>query len=718
MIFFWHVEVIGNKWVVYEFGKFVLDPKERTLLADGVPIHLRAKEFDTLLLLVEHNGHLLTKEEMMAALWQNSFVEESNLARQISQLRKIFNTDEEQFIETLPKHGYRFTAELRRTIVEPEDEIVLEKRTVKRVTFAIENELEAERLALPPAKKTVFSLTRIAVLLLIAVAGVGLVTWYFVLRGPPAVDPYAPVRLTDNPLDDTAPSWTREGRIRFYRILPDNHVEVWSMQADGSGQEPVKMPDGKRIFIWSPDGQKIQYVKNEDNSRVYLSNADGSGERQLPFRGGGLSADSKLITYHQRLSGDNFEIFTYAIETGEVRNVTNHDSFDADPSFSPDGKRIVFASSREGNAEIYSINIDGTDLTRLTNHPGLDAHAAYSPDGTQIMFGSVRENENGDIYLMNADGSGIVKLFGWDKANETVGPGGWSTDGTKIVFYSDRNGNDDLYIVNAETVRPRLVHSDPDNDIRGFSFSPDAGKIVYSREMEDKTGELRMFDSVSGRTSLIRKTELPGTFPDWSPDGALIAYHDRIEGSSEICVIKPDGSGLRTLTSDLSQDAGPAWSPDGKRLAYTSASVANQLYIMNADGSDPRPVTPRKAWENDVRWWPDGSRLIFACDRTDSPGNMLDICEINTDGGGERRVLFHRMHDASPVVSPDGKRIAFVASSDGNREIYLMNSDGSGLVRLTRNTADDHAPKWSPGGKKLMFISDRGGTFAIYEVGV
>ena len=310
MRFFCAVEVVGNKYVIYEFGKFVLDPKERTLLADGIPVHLRAKEFDTLLLLVEHNGHLLTKEEMMAALWQDSFVEESNLARQISRLRKVFNTNGERYIETLPKHGYRFTADLRRTIVEPEDQVILEKRTVNRVTFALETEIEPGRLALPPVKRTIFTPTRLA-FLLITVIGLGFVTWYFGLRRPPAIDPYAPVRLTDNPLDDTTPAWTRDGRIRFYRILPDNQIEPWIMNADGTGQEQIKMPEGQRIFAWSHDGQKVQYVKHGDNSKVYLSNTDGSGEILLPFRGGLWSPDSNVITFNHRISGDFWDIFVY-----------------------------------------------------------------------------------------------------------------------------------------------------------------------------------------------------------------------------------------------------------------------------------------------------------------------------------------------------------------------------------------------------------------------
>ena len=139
---------------------------------------------------------------------------------------------------------------------------------------------------------------------------------------------------------------------------------------------------------------------------------------------------------------------------------------------------------------------------------------------------------------------------------------------------------------------------------------------------------------------------------------------------------------------------------------------------MNADGSDMRPVTPAKGWEGEAVLTADDRSVVFECDRGDSPGNMLDICEINIDGTGERRLLSHRFHDTHPVISPDGKRIAFTSTADGNAEIYVMERNGSGLLRLTRNTADDVGPEWSPDGKKLYFSSNRGGKYAIYEIGI
>ena len=134
------METGENKRFVYEFGKFVLDPKEKTLFADGVPLHLPAKEFETLLLLVENNGKALTKDEMMHVIWQDAFVEESNLAKQISRLRKLFNRNGEQLIETLPKHGYRFSADLRLVANEPDAPVTVEKRIIKRLAVTYQED--------------------------------------------------------------------------------------------------------------------------------------------------------------------------------------------------------------------------------------------------------------------------------------------------------------------------------------------------------------------------------------------------------------------------------------------------------------------------------------------------------------------------------------------------------------------------------------------------
>lgn len=166
-----------NKGFIYQFGKFALDPHEKTLSENGVSIHLPAKEFDTLLLLIENNGHALSKEEMLREIWRDSFVEEGNLAKQISRLRKIFNTNGQNLIETLPKHGYRFTADIQR-VYPQQEETIIEKRTVKRLTVEVDEETDKTRRLLPPAKTGFFNRAIFAILG-IALLAVVLAIWYW-----------------------------------------------------------------------------------------------------------------------------------------------------------------------------------------------------------------------------------------------------------------------------------------------------------------------------------------------------------------------------------------------------------------------------------------------------------------------------------------------------------------------------------------------------------
>src|SRR6188768_923032 len=113
---------------IYQFGKFVLDIQEQTLTSDGSVVHLPLKEFETLQMLVENNGKVLSKDEMMSSIWKDTFVEESNLAQYVSRLRKILNVDGNQYIKTVSKRGYRFLAEVR---VSDRDVVVERHLTVK-----------------------------------------------------------------------------------------------------------------------------------------------------------------------------------------------------------------------------------------------------------------------------------------------------------------------------------------------------------------------------------------------------------------------------------------------------------------------------------------------------------------------------------------------------------------------------------------------------------
>lgn len=180
---------VDDKGFTYEFGRFVLDPGEKTLLAEGSPIHLALKEIETLLFLVENNDHVLTKDEMISAIWPDSFVEEGNLAKQISRLRKVLNQNGDQYIVTLPKRGYRFSAgDLRRIAKTVDQPAMIEKRTIRRIGIEVDQPIEnGERLLAatgPPSRRTAI----IAGVLLILTLSVAAIYWLISNRSQPSAN--------------------------------------------------------------------------------------------------------------------------------------------------------------------------------------------------------------------------------------------------------------------------------------------------------------------------------------------------------------------------------------------------------------------------------------------------------------------------------------------------------------------------------------------------
>ena len=264
--------------------------------------------------------------------------------------------------------------------------------------------------------------------------------------------------------------------------------------------------------------------------------------------------------------------------------LTYNDAIDSCAAWSPDGRRIAFDSDRDGNTEIYVMNADGSGVTRLTNHDARDSVPAWSPDGRRIAFQSYRDG-NLEIYLMNADGSGVTRLTDNDAQDGTPA---WSPDGRRIAFYSMRDGNTEIYVMNADgSGVTRLTHNGAE-DVTP-AWSPDGRHIAFSSERE---GNLEIYVMNADGSGVTRLTHngARDLFPDWSPDGRRIAFHSNRDGNWEIYAINADGSGVTNLTQNDARDVIPAWSPDGQHIAFTSMRDGNrEIYVMSAAGEPPRP---------------------------------------------------------------------------------------------------------------------------------
>jgi len=153
----------------------------------------------------------------------------------------------------------------------------------------------------------------------------------------------------------------------------------------------------------------------------------------------------------------------------------------------------------------------------------------------------------------------------------------------------------------------------------------------------------------------------------------------------DISVMNADGSGLVPLTSYGADDAQPAFSPDGSRIAFTSNRTGDaEIFVMDADGTDVKQVTSNPVFQEfDPAFSADGSRIAFASDRD---GNR-ELYVIRVDGSGQTRLTTTATNEEDPAFSADGSRLAFTSDRDGNREIYVAAADGANPVRLTVDPA-------------------------------
>jgi Tol biopolymer transport system component len=280
----------------------------------------------------------------------------------------------------------------------------------------------------------------------------------------------------------------------------------------------------------------------------------------LDGSGGGM-----VVFYSEQLGDRDSEIFIMNADGSDPIQLTDNDAHDMSPNWSPDGKYIVFTSTRNDpnpiycfpscNFDIYIMNGDGSDQWQLTDTDKPEMHTVWSPDGSKIAFASTHNNNN-EIYVMDADGNNVFQLT--DNDSDDMHPT-WSPDGSQLVFNSNRTGNWDIFVMDIDGSNQQALINTPDNEY----------------------------------------------FPDWSPDGEKVLFASG-PGSSirgEVFVMDIDGSNVIQLTDNgLQINEDPRWSSNGEHIIFQSTRDGNfEIYVMDADGSDQHNLTQNPASD----YWPD-----------------------------------------------------------------------------------------------------------------
>jgi Tol biopolymer transport system component/DNA-binding winged helix-turn-helix (wHTH) protein len=608
----------------YRFGPFRLDVESRVLDREGTVVPLAPRTFDLLHAFVTSGGRLLTKNELLGSVWGDVNVEEASLAFQVSTLRKALGEHGAAWIETVPKHGYRFTAPVE-TVGAGEV-----------VAPAQPSAAHATRRALPPRP-----LWMGVALALVASATLAVV-WMDRPVESPGDTPLLVLPLTSFPGREIHPTLSPDGtQVAFAWDGEARQGFDIYVQLVGQGTPVPLTSDPRPEYspVWSPDGRLIAFCRQRDTLGSRLDSGEIGADIVVVSPQGGTErivaspspdwapvCDARVPTLSwfpssQALAsighatspgtGQAAAVYVVPLGSGAPRRLTQPDPAswcDALPAVSPDGRYLAFTRS---DTQYWT-------AARL--------HVAPLTD---MVAGPAQQ-----LLPSRGGASGVAWIPGSDR----------------LAFASGG-----LWEVAVGHRRVPVLLPTPGHGAGPFSIALNGERLAFSRgsfdldiwRMPGPAGTDRQANA-DGQSHI--STTMLDSNPQYSPDGKRIAFTSTRSGELHIWVADADGSNAVQVTASTATNGTPRWSPDGRSIAYDSTdSGKGDIYVIPAGGGPARRVTPEDSHEHVPSWSRDGRWIYFESDRTgefqlwkaEFPTGAL--VQVTTDGG------------AAAFESPDGQ---------------------------------------------------------------
>ncbi len=683
---------------VYSFGPFQLDAEAKVLLREGQPVRLTRKAVETLLVLVQGAGQVVTKEEIFTAVWPDRVVDEANLAQNIAVIRKALNVPkgEPGYIETFPGRGYRLVGPVTLAEVSPEvpPPSGLQTRSKRRLTLFAVMGLAAG----------------------VAMAAVWLL-WREASRATgPDVLPRTPVARQAG--KEYQPAVSPDGRrVAYVWEKPDGGLGgVWLREEPQRPPRRVSSEVGEASSpAWSPDGRRLAYLWFQGSAgALVVHDLENAADKILcpvfPSRYGiawrhlDWSPDGRWLALDDAESPhESLGIFLVSVDTGQRKRLTRTETFyigDTDPRFSPDGRYLSFVRVfHRAHQELFLLPADGGPPQQLTFDGKQISGHDWLPDGHALVFGSDRTGE-----------FRLWKLT-VGKAGAKPTPTGIYADfpiqvavarRAQVLLYSVLQHDLNIWRLDLkpsrEADRWRRIVASPGQDASP-QYSPDGSRICFR---SDRSGEEQLWVSDADGNNAVQITRGP-LWPSvgrWSPDGRAIVFNNARSGEIHLARQNPGGSWETHSTGFTGYH--PVFSPDGH---WIFAGTMSALLRIPVRGGPAAQLTPQRGISLDVSR--DGRFVYFVREASDTVLWRADAATGRTEKVVEGLLPYC---SSCWVLAATGIYYLGSKAGSGGRQALYFHDFSAGRDRLVLDYPEPLSPigsgpfSLSPDGRYLLCV--------------